>query len=164
MRVFIGIDNGVSGSIGIITEDGESKWVPTPTKSELSYTKAKQNITRIEGNLLYDLFESYKGENVSVLIERPMVNPMYFKSTLSAMRALEATLIVIERCGFSYSYIDSKEWQKGLLPTGLKGSEQLKPASLQIGKRLFPNIDFKKFIDADGMLIAEWARRKFGNI
>ena len=164
MKVFIGIDNGVSGSIGIIKETGEVLWFKTPTKSELSYTKTKQNVTRIEGNLLYDILKPYMGEHVSVLIERPMVNPMYFKSTLSAVRALEATLIVVEMCKFSYSYIDSKEWQKALLPEGLKGPEQLKPASLQIGRRLFPIIEFGKFPDADGILIAEWARRKFGNI
>ena len=34
-------------------------------------------------------------------------------------------------------YIDSKEWQKELLPSGCKG-EELKTASRDIGCRLFP--------------------------
>jgi hypothetical protein len=87
-----------------------------------------------------------------------MVNSTRFNATLSAIRALEATLIALERSQFPYEYIDSKEWQKVLLPKGLKGSDELKAASLDIGKRLFPSLDIKK--DADGLLIAEYMRRR----
>jgi hypothetical protein len=67
-------------------------------------------------------------------------------------------LIALEESQWAYEYIDSKEWQKSLLPKGLKGSEELKKASLDVGKRLFPSLDIKK--DADGLLIAEYLRRK----
>ena len=70
-------------------------------------------------------------------------------------------MIVIEQLRLPYRYIDSKEWQKELLPSGLAKLE-LKIASLQIGQRLFPNVNFKGFPDADGLLIAEWARRNHG--
>jgi hypothetical protein len=56
-------------------------------------------------------------------------------------------------------YCDSKDWQKDMLPRGCK-KEELKTASLDIGKRLFPSIDWKGFKDADSLLMAEWARRK----
>ena len=78
---------------------------------------------------------------------------------MSAIRALEATLIALEILEMPYEYIDSKEWQKGLLPEGLKG-EALKPASLDVGRRLFPKIDFKGFADADSLLIAEYQRKR----
>jgi hypothetical protein len=78
---------------------------------------------------------------------------------LSAVRALEATLIAVEQHQFRYEYIDSKEWQKELLPKNIKGSDELKSASLDVGKRMFPELNIKK--DADGLLIAEYLRRKY---
>lgn len=50
--IFIGIDNGVSGSIGIIDEEGKAHLFPTPTKSDLNYQKTKvKHITRIDVGL-----------------------------------------------------------------------------------------------------------------
>ena len=68
-------------------------------------------------------------------------------------------MIALEESQFPYEYIDSKEWQKILLPKGLKGSDELKKASLDVGKRMFPELNLKK--DADGLLIAEFLRRKY---
>jgi hypothetical protein len=158
-KVWIGIDNGVSGSLGIINDN--VSYLHVPIKKELSYTKKKQWINRIDGIKLYDILLPYVNSSPMAYLERPLVNPGMFKSTISAVRSLEATLIIVEKLGIPYQYVDSKEWQTVLLPSGLKGSDELKKASLQIGKRLFPQIDFDKFKDADGLLIAEWARRKF---
>ena len=158
MRAYIGLDNGVSGSIGIIT-DKEIKLFKTPIKNELNYTKTKRNINRIDVPNLILLLQPCASPQAKLWIERPMVNPQRFQATMSAIRALEATLIALEILQMPYEYIDSKEWQKNLLPEGLKG-EALKPASLNIGKRLFPSVDFKGFTDADSLLIAEYQRRK----
>ena len=160
-KVFIGIDNGVSGSIGIILGD-DSMFLPTPTFSQQNYTKAKQNITRIDVVALQKLLAPYKLCKVMVLLERPMVNPQRWVATASALRALEATLGVVELLGYGYDYIDSKEWQKALLPKGSKG-DQLKKDSVTIGNRLFPKHEqvIRKQKDADGILIAEYCRRKF---
>ena len=158
MRAYIGLDNGVSGSIGIIT-DKEIKLFKTPIKNELNYTKTKRNINRIDVPNLILLLQPFASPQAKLWIERPMVNPQRFQATMSAIRALEATLIALEILQMPYEYIDSKEWQKNLLPEGLKG-EALKPASLNIGKRLFPSVDFKGFTDADSLLIAEYQRRK----
>lgn len=158
-KIYIGVDNGVSGSIGIIFDDGTYLYYPTPTKTEQSYTKAKQNISRIDYDGLQNIFEPLAADDVFVVLERPMVNPTRFKASVSAVRALEATLIVIEHRHYPYLYLDSKEWQKAMLPSGLEGPD-LKIASLDIGKRLFPKIEWKKLKDADGLLMAEYARRK----
>ncbi len=69
----------------------------------------------------------------------------------------KSTLIVLELNSIPYIYLDSKEWQHVLLPKDLK-KDDLKKASLDIGKRLFPKLTFKG--DADGILIAEYLRRK----
>lgn len=160
MKSFIGIDNGVSGTIAILSE--ESFVCATPVKKEQNYTKKKDNISRVEVIQLHNLLSAYT--DPIILIERPMVNPKMFKATLSAVRALEATLNVIELLELPYQYIDSKEWQKALLPEGVKGRPELKKASVDIGCRLFPQHReiIEKHGDADGLLIAEYCRRKFG--
>ena len=156
MKNYLGIDNGVTGSIGIIL-DNQYFYFKTPIKKELSYTKTKQWLNRID-------FDRLK-KDLSILnihlaiMERPMINPLRWKASMSAMRALEATQIALEQLKIPYQWLDSKEWQKAMLPAGLE-KEELKEASLQIGKRLFPNIKWDDFDDADGILIAEYARRK----
>jgi hypothetical protein len=158
MKTFCGIDNGVTGTIGIIKED--SIFVKTPVKLEQSYTKKKQNISRIKVHELKKILDV--GIDFA-LIERPFTDPKKFKATLSAMRSLEATLIIVELLKIPYAYIDSKEWQKALLPAGVKGSVDLKKASLDVGCRLFPmhSEAIVKHGDADGILIAEYCRRTY---
>lgn len=160
-KVYIGIDNGVTGTIGIILGN-DSVFVETPVFKQQNYTKKKANISRIDVVALKKILEPYQKLEVMVLLERPMVNPKMLMASFSAVRALEATLGVIELLGYSYDYIDSKEWQKALLPKGSKGP-QLKEDSVSIACRLFSKhtdtIVHHK--DGDGILIAEYCRRKF---
>lgn len=163
-KFYIGIDNGVSGSIGMIAIGPDVPmavhYVKTPTKSEQNYTKKKDNITRINASELKKLFGYISpGSEVHILLERPLVNPKMFKATLSAMRALEATMAIIESLGYAHAFIDSKEWQKELLPTGTKG-EELKTASLHKARALYPNKLIPGHKDADGLLIAHYCMLK----
>ena len=145
LKFYIGIDNGVTGSIGIVGKDlTYYNMVKTPVISGQDYTKAKKNISRVD---------------VKAIVERPMKNPARFEATCSAMRALEAELTVLELYQVPYIFVDSKEWQRELLPKGITGAPELKKASLDIGKRLFPEV-LLKHPDRDGILIAEYARRK----
>lgn len=167
MKYYIGIDNGVSGSICFLSQDGTTvDLLHMPVKKEQSYTKTKKNVSRIDHVRLNQIFESELVRFDStptqyickVVLERPMVNPGRFQATSSALRALEATLVILEQWGLPIQYVDSKQWQKVLLPSGLKGPE-LKKASLDIGNRLFPSLKDFKHPDRDGLLIAEYARR-----
>jgi hypothetical protein len=159
--IYIGIDNGVTGSIGIIN-DREAYFFKTPCFKEQNYTKVKGNISRIDHHRLGELLTDRIYQYAKVYLERPMVNPMRFKATVSALRALESTLIVVETLKIPHEYVDSKEWQKELLPKGVKGSPELKKASLDIGCRLFPKLkeEIVNHGDADGLLIAEYLRRQ----
>ena len=162
--VYIGIDNGVSGSIGIIGSNFY-KMYHTPIIKEQSYTKAKNNISRINRKELIDILKPYQADSVLVILERPLVNPTRFKASISAVRALEATLNIIEDLNYPHQYIDSKEWQtrkNGLLPHDMKGSPELKKASKDIAMRLFPNCIeiIQKQKDGDGLLIAEYCKRQ----
>lgn len=158
-RFFVGADNGISGSFGIISEDQSVVlYYPTPIKRELNYTKTKQWLNRVDVVELSKILSPFKDCTIEVLLERPMVNPGRFKASVSALRALEATLIVLEALGLPYRYCDSKEWQKVMLPAGLE-KEELKKASLDVAKRYFPNIKLKK--DGDSLLMAMYAKQKF---
>jgi hypothetical protein len=161
--LYVGFDNGVTNNgIGVVNSLGKARLYPLPIKRELSYTKEAKHISRIAFDELIELLGSivadFNDHEMKVGLERPMVNSTRFNASLSAVRALEATLIALEQSQLPYEYIDSKEWQKVLLPKGIKGSDELKKASLDIGKRLFPDLNIKK--DADGLLIAEYMRRR----
>lgn len=158
MRNYIGIDNGVSGSIGIITPLKKT-FEKTPTISELDYTKEKKNITRVNIIKLYDLLLPFSENDSFIAIERPMVNPGRWTATVSALRCHEATLVIVQMLGIPYMFIDSKEWQKSLLPSGCE-KDQLKKASLDVGNRLCPHLSCIKHPDRDGLLIAEYCKRK----
>jgi hypothetical protein len=165
MKVWLGIDNGVSGQVGIIREGEEIILFKTPIRKCLNYQKKKSWLNRVDGSVLKNMLMCGLGEvvdeNVFCLIERPLVNPGMFNATLSAVRALEATLIALESTSIPFAYIDSKEWQKALLPSGLRGPE-LKVGSLQVAKRLYPSVNYTGFKDADGLLIAHYAKMKYG--
>ena len=155
--IYIGIDNGVSGSIGVCCSlNNDMEWYKMPIKKHLKYTKKKAWLNRVDSPKLIELFRFITGPTKAIL-ERPMVNPTMFMSSCSALRAFEATLIVLEQFKLPYEYIDSKEWQKAMLPAGLKGKE-LKEASRQVAQRLFPSLEFKG--DGDGILISEYCRRR----
>ncbi len=158
LKLYVGIDNGVSGTIG--WSDGINHGqIKVPVFKQQNYTKAKGNISRIDHCFLNDFFKKLHtpGQAIFVIIERPMVNPARFKASISAVRALESTQLILELNSFPYQFIDSKEWQKAMLPKGIKGADQLKKASIDIAKRLFPSVECKP--DGDGILMAEYARR-----
>lgn len=158
-KIWAGIDNGVSGTIGIVGEGIDPIFVKTPVKKEQDYTKTKKIITRLDYSKFMELFSGLNKNDVCVVMERVMVNPQRFAATVSALRCHEAELIMIELLGCKHMFIDSKEWQKAMLPKGCSG-EELKKASLDIGNRLFPQFEDVKHPDRDGLLIAEYARRK----
>jgi hypothetical protein len=159
--IYVACDNGVSGSFAWVNEIGsESGVISTPTFFEQDFQKDKKNVTRVNVLKLILWFNELPKGRVRVILERPFVNPMMFNATLSAIRAWEATLIALQKFNYPQQVIDSKKWQKAMLPQGCKGPE-LKVASVQVGCRLFP--DHQDWIrsqkDADSLLIAEFARR-----
>lgn len=166
-KVYIGIDNGVTGSIGIITPAGAGLY-PTPSISRQDFTKKKQTLSRLNRIAFKDILLSQSPSitnlsDVFVAMERPFWNPVLnSQSSKSGVMCLEAQLAIIEDLIWPHDVVDSKSWQKVLLPAGIKKSPQLKKVSMDIGIRLFPHLeeDIKKQKDADGILIAEWARRQ----
>ena len=161
MRLFIGIDNGPTGTIGGITEDESfTFFVKVPTYSERSYTKKVQNITHVDYDRLFEMLEKLSGSfDIVVATERPLVNPRRFNATMSGVRSHEILLAVLRSLGVElYATWDSKEWQKAQLGAFGKGESKL--ASERVGLELFPGHAglIKKHHDADGLLIAKHLR------
>lgn len=158
-KIYIGIDNGTSGTIAVIGDVITPVFVHTPIKKEQNYTKAKKIISRLDCTAFLDIVKQKEDAEVTVLLERPLVNPTRFVATTTALRCFEAELILLEILRYRIIYIDSKEWQSKMLPKGIKGSDELKKLSLDVGNRLFPQFRDFKHPDRDGLLIAEYGRR-----
>lgn len=140
---YIAIDNGVTGAVAVNSSDYVD-FFKTPTVDDIQYTKKPQGVTRLDGGTLYRALAkaakcSYR---VYILIERPLVNPRRFIPSMSAVRCLEATLVVLgmlnDKYGnIYYRYIDSREWQGAMIPrvTG----DALKTASTKLAIERFPD-------------------------
>lgn len=158
-KVWIGWDNGI-GNISAIWEDKSAEYEITPIKKCLNYTKTVAYISRLDRGKTANIIANWIiGYMPIICIERPMVNPGRFKATASGLRMVEAQECLMEDLLVPYRFIDSKEWQKAMLPSGVKGADT-KPASLSIGARLFPHLSDKLKNDADSLLMAEYMRRQ----
>lgn len=156
----VGIDNGVTGGIAILSLNSDfSSYILSKnyTNKFRDYTKKEKFITRIDVNKMYEIIKVCSA-NTLVMIERPMINPTRFVASISASRALESTLIVLEKLNFKYRFCDSKEWQKYFF-NNQKIQGNTKELSKYYGKKIFPqysNLIDKQ--DADALLIALWSK------
>lgn len=159
MSTIIGVDNGCSGSVGIIRDGVAVHFGPVPTQDYLHYGKKgtiSQRLDRmaLDKILLWDAANS--GFAARVYVERPFTaGPRMMNAAISAARFFEATIITLEDLGLGYEVIDSGVWQKPILGN-VKGSAELKHASKLRGQQMYPQ--FKDAItkqgDADALLIA----------
>lgn len=163
--VFIGIDNGPSGSIGIQEYSSQGMrtkvlFLKTPTYMMQDYQKKAKRISQLDLPVVRKLLRKYKeGWDVHIAMERPLVNSMFFNSSIVAVRVHQSWLDVLKNFGFpAPQSLDSREWQKPFLPKGTKG-KALKKASRELANKKFPKACPQvKHPDCDGMLICEWVR------
>lgn len=155
--ITLGIDNGTTGSIGIITPK-DIRFMETPAmKSYLG--KARREIKRVDHKtfiqLILELGASFPEEEINAFIERPYTG-QFVNAMLPGQRAFEAILVCLEQQGIPYDVIDSKTWQKAILGPEIKGSDALKEASRKKGCQLYPDLSdiINDHGDADGLLIA----------
>ena len=156
----LGLDNGTTGSLAVWDSNLNVMGLhKLPIKKELDYTKAVQHITRIDYPALCELFTQIKKDttnDIHVYMEKPfMGGARFIKTSVNAFRCMESELVALEECEIGYTVINSKDWQKHILPSGIKGSTELKKASLDIAKRLYPYLSEKLTKEnADSVLIA----------
>lgn len=149
------VDNGSSGSIGILGPDG-SYFEPTPVIESLQ-GKAGKIVKRLDHLTFKELLAvRCDPAKTHVYLERPFTaGPMFITTSILAARCYEATLVVLEQLGYGYTTIDSKDWQRAILGD-VKGSPALKKASQLRGMQMYPAhaAAIKSHGDADGLLIA----------
>lgn len=163
------IDNGSTGSIGVISRKG-SHFFLTPAYKTQDYTKKKKTISRLNVDEFSKIISQQYcngNERKKIFLERPMINSQMFNASIVAARVFEAQLTIIEMFGLPYEILDSKQWQSDLLPSSRKKgttSAMLKKESMDIGIRLFPEhkILIEKHKDADGLLGAYAMYKKEG--
>ena len=105
--VVVGIDNGVSGALAYALPGQAMSLLPVPVKVEQNYQKKAKNVTRIDHTALTEALRFIQDQArlvtppapVSVVMEKPFVNPGNFVATSSSLRAFEATLVVLEQLG-----------------------------------------------------------------
>ena len=161
-KTYLGIDNGTSGSIAIISSDGQLlNWHKTPSFPYTHYTQKGKFIGRLDRNAFREILMPYVDTPVMVVLENPFINgsrPELINVSCVASRTDEATVIVLEDLMIPFQHIAAKTWQKDMLPSNMSEGET-KKASRDVAKRLFPKFEIPKGCDGDAILIAEWARR-----
>jgi hypothetical protein len=155
--ISIGIDNGVSGSVAIVDDGRLVAFRPTPVRRVLHWGKRGKFRHRVDHERAYEWLSVETAGHIDcrAVVERPMVNPQMFASSLSAVAALEAVEILLERMAIGYEVVDSRAWQKRYLGE-VKGSKDLKAASLARGVQMFPQFAdaFRRHGDADAVFLA----------
>lgn len=182
-KIYLGIDNGPSGSIGIVPNGlGPSpQFLKTPVTKQQDYTIKVKNINRLNAKEFFKILEDLKkhGVDLMAILEKPFINAKMFNTSVIAARCFEAQLCILESLEIPYQFISAQQWQKPLLPhVPLKKKDgetskekqvrvaenrrKIKKTSVDIGIRLFPTLNdaIEKQGDADGLLIAEYARRQ----
>lgn len=166
-HLWIGMDNGASGTLALLSDFAEPALLKTPVMKMQDYCKAKKRVTRLDHKTLKKLICDYVtfplNETIQLIagIERPMVNPHMWKASESGMRFLEATWVIMEQMNIPMVFLASTDWQRTLLPKGTKGKEELKKASLDIGNRLYPQFRDFNHTDRDGLLIAHYMKQNY---
>jgi hypothetical protein len=87
-----------------ILESGLIDFIETPSKRELNYQKEINYIDRLDHNNFKNWIKNqiknaelvYKDKiKVIIILERPMVNPKRFDSSIMAVRTFESTLVIL---------------------------------------------------------------------
>ena len=178
-NLIIGIDNGTTGTMcSWILESGLIDFIETPSKRELNYQKEINYIDRLDHNNFKNWIKNqiknaelvYKDKiKVIIILERPMVNPKRFDSSIMAVRTFESTLVILQQMNLNYIVIDSKQWQHYFFGKDTSFMD-LKFESLKSGINVLNEFKPKNFIqmidiirnhgDADALLITKYAIEK----
>ena len=133
--VFIGLDNGTSGTVGCV--GSTTYFGKTPIFRHRKYTVKEQYISRIDISKLKELLVLLiNGQEYKILLENPKSSGGG-KNKDTTSRAWEATLIALEQLGLEYETVPAVRWQKYLFPQAIGRASQ-KAHSLALGKELYP--------------------------
>lgn len=150
-RVWMGIDPGAEGGIGIIPKDGNPSAFLMPS-------------TR-EG--LCNLLRPYQNSDVIVVVEKVHSMPHQgVASTFKFGKAYGEVLGICSAFGFHIIDVRPQEWKAKLIPRVADKSDKVE--SIKRSKQLFPQVSLvppgcRTDYDgiAEGLLMAEYCRRYY---
>jgi len=179
----VGIDNGVTGAYCVFVGNQAVFLSLTPVKRVRDYTKTEQYIHRIDNDelclrLLTVLRGFPKVSSVKFLLERPMINPMRFKQSISAARAFESTLIAFEGLQLhihlrspkmTFETISDAEWKENFkFPKNISKEKVVEKAlsykdfvEARKGDSVIKYTDLQMSALADAYFIAKFGSRTF---
>lgn len=157
MKIYIGIDNGLSG--GIVAIEG-----PSIIKSWTMPTRGKTGGNEVDAEMLASFFDQWMRDEITVVLETPGKFSKGVQAISSMWDSYGAARAILECRGFRHHRIPPQRWQKVMTPNCAKGDT--KPAALMRARQLWPDMQWtatprstkphEGLIDA--ALIAEYAR------
>lgn len=159
MTIFVGIDNGTTGSIGFV--GGDLPFLVLSKQYTRPSTLKSGKGNEINPRALFEIFQPIANRIGMVAIERPFTAVGMGNAPVLGRGAFEATRTVLELLEIPFMVVDSKQWQKLFLPAGIKGSKELKEASKALGTQQWPicSEEIKRQGDADGLFLARLAMK-----
>lgn len=163
-RLFVGIDNGVTGALAALDEAGR-----VIALAPLPVTKIK-SMTVLDGATFKSRLDALcNGRRAHVLIEPAQMFTPGKKALASTWMCYGALRAILETSGYAWEPVGPQRWQKVMFADHVRAVDQdSKKTSILVAKRLFPDTrlsrtEKSKVPDsgmADALLIAEYARRK----
>lgn len=190
----LGIDNGITGSIALMDPSGKVVFhAPVPVYKERKWTKPKlaklktktkvvyDEITMIDVVTLQRMLVKYTStiSDIHCFLERPAISyaaAWSMKTSISAAMSWAYVVHVLKQLQIPRTDVDSKDWQKQLIPeaTGEQNKEYmktlkkgdrnklLKEAAYDLAKTLYPALNSKDKGAGDSICICEYGRLKLG--
>lgn len=188
----LGIDNGVSGSFALMDPSGNIRvFSHVPTYKERKWTKPKVKklksgvkhtydyITLIDIDAFQRMLVPYTSviTDIHCFLERPAISyaaAWSMKTSISAAMSWANVVYVLKRLQIPRTDVDSKDWQRILIPEAmgennkeymktLKAGDRnklLKEASDMNAKEIWPKFVGKELGDGDSINLCEYGRRK----
>lgn len=153
MTYILGIDNGITGSIALMDQNGKVIYhAPVPVYKERKWTKPKKQKLKTKTKIVYDeitvididalqrmlvTFTSQTSD-IHAFVERPAISyaaAWSMKTSISAAMSWAYVIYVLKKLQIPRTDLDSKEWQHQLIPeaSGEKNKEYMK--TLKAGER-----------------------------
>lgn len=153
--IYIGVDPGKKGAFTIIDEDGEIKVYPWSNESFILQMRRIYSVRAAHGNFYNEIACV---EHVSAMPGQGVVSMFNFGQNFGFIQG------VLSALGIPYELVRPQKWKKEFSVTKDKNT------SIEVCKHLFQSVSLKRTEkckkDDDGMaesvLLAEYARRKFG--
>lgn len=166
MKAFIGIDNGISGGVAILSPTGEFffREIPLEADGKSKRVAAIQFATSVSD--IRSRYTQNGWHEPTFLLEVPGKFAKGVMAVASMWHCFGTLRGVLAGLGARYELVVPQTWQKEMIPNCPKG--ETKPHALAKAGQLWPMVEFPrtpksgKVLDAfiDAALIAEYGRRK----